>query len=61
MKTFRFKKCEMLQLTAWHAAFPDNVSLIFESNSWSQIQDDYTCLPVEVELYSCGCVDCEGV
>lgn len=58
MKKFRFKYCDCLQVTAHHAAYPDNVSWDFERKFWYVINEDNTCTEVEVERYSCGCEEC---
>ena len=54
IKQFRFKKCECLQVTIHHAAYPENVSWFFEEQFYSQ-----DGVKVAVELYSCGCEECE--
>jgi len=57
----RFKYCDCIQVTAHHAAYPDNVSYSFEHKDYYMINDDYTLAIVNVELYSCGCEECNGI
>jgi hypothetical protein len=61
MKNFRFSFCDCLQVTAHHAAYPENVSWDFQDKCYYQINEDNSCTQVAVDRYSCGCEECEEI
>jgi hypothetical protein len=52
----KFKYCDCLQVTAHHAAYPDNVSYFFEEKCYYKNGEE-----LKVEIYSCGCEECLDV